>query len=318
MKFSLVIVVFCSYQVIALRFSTRRLRRNSSRLGDTRYTINDSICPPTKTWLLNDIVRRNCNSIDTFLDRKPIASHTLAAFNEVQQYIDHSKEIILDSGCGTGRSTRLLGIQHPDKQVIGIDRSFVRLSKANALQESSLKTSPSALKPTQESRRPYHSVASSNVVFVRAELADFWRCCVEEGWNISHHYLLYPNPYPTKARIKQRWYAHPSFPLILKLGGDITLRSNWEGYLHEFALSVLYADEFWKDEQQSRHCRLTNFKNYAAPYRSDAKLGPQERIDKTVAWTNFEKKYDNVGETTYELVLRAHSPETGERILNNI
>ena len=32
--------------------------------------------------------------------------------------------------------------------------------------------------------------------------------------------------------------------------------------------------------------------------------GPRERTDKSVSWTLFEKKYDDVGESTYELVLR--------------
>jgi hypothetical protein len=32
--------------------------------------------------------------------------------------------------------------------------------------------------------------------------------------------------------------------------------------------------------------------------------GPIERIDKSVAWTNFEKKYDDIGELTYELLLQ--------------
>ena len=36
----------------------------------------------------------------------------------------------------------------------------------------------------------------------------------------------------------------------------------------------------------------------------DAQKGPQERVDKSIAFTtNFEKKYDDVGEKTYELVL---------------
>jgi tRNA G46 methylase TrmB len=312
MKIIPVTILSCFYQVIALldHSPVRIFRYNFYQLSDTRYTISDSLCPPTQSWLLKDIVRRNCNSIETFLERKPIAMHTLAAFNEIRNYIDHSKDIILDSGCGTGRSTRLLGLQHPDKQVIGIDRSFVRLSKAEKSRENLFNTFLlKKSQPIQESRRPYLASTSSNVFFVRAELADFWRCCLEDGWKISHHYLLYPNPYPTKARIKQRWYAHPSFPLILKLGGDITIRSNWEGYLREFALSVMYADEFWTDEEQNLLSNLTNFTNYAARYHKDACLGPQKRIDKAVAWTNFEKKYDNVGEATYELILRNRSPE---------
>ena len=254
------------------------------------YTLNDNVCPPTDQHLLKGLIHRSCSSIDNFLERKPIAAHTRAAFADIKDFIDPSKKIVLDSGCGTARSTLLLGELHPDKQVIGVDRSFVRLNKNTRLANDHVQVSIE-----EESLRPFQAV-SSNVILVRAELADFWRCCIQEGWHISHHYLLYPNPYPTKARIKQRWYGHPAFPLILQLGGEIMVRSNWEGFLQEFAKSVEYANEYW-----SESCHANN---YASPYLEAAKIGPTERINKSRAWTNFEKKYDDIGEPTYELLLR--------------
>lgn len=259
-------------------------------LADTMYTLNDNVCPPTDQHLLKGLIHRSCSSIDNFLERKPIAAHTRAAFADIKDFIDPSKKIVLDSGCGTARSTLLLGELHPEKQVIGVDRSFVRLNKNTRLANDHVQVSIE-----EESLRPFQAV-SSNVILVRAELADFWRCCIQEGWHISHHYLLYPNPYPTKARIKQRWYGHPAFPLILQLGGEIMVRSNWEGFLQEFAKSVEYANEYW-----SESCHANN---YASPYLEDAKIGPTERINKSRAWTNFEKKYDDIGEPTYELLLR--------------
>ena len=39
------------------------------------------------------------------------------------------KPIILDSGCGTAKSTIRLGLQYPDAIVLGIDRSLLRLTK---------------------------------------------------------------------------------------------------------------------------------------------------------------------------------------------
>lgn len=57
----------------------------------------------------------------------------------------------------------------------------------------------------------------------------------------------------------------------------------------------LVGDEFDRDE---------GTENFARPYLEDAQKGPQERVDKSIAFTNFEKKYDDVGEKTYELVLR--------------
>jgi tRNA (guanine-N7-)-methyltransferase len=252
------------------------------------YTLNDEVCPPTDETVLRTLVYRSYRSIDNFLEHKPIAAHTRAAFDDIKEFIDPTKEIVLDSGCGTGRSTILLGEMHPDKQVIGVDRSFVRLNK-NVRLRNEYEVS------IEESLRPFQAV-SSNVVLMRAELADFWRCCLDEGWQVSHHYLLYPNPYPTKARIKQRWYGHPAFPLILLLGGEIMVRSNWKGFLQEFAKSVEYANEALDEIDREN--------NYALRYLKSAKAGPTERLDKSRAWTNFEKKYDDVGEPTFELLLR--------------
>ena len=243
------------------------------------------------------IVQRNFQSLPTFLQNKPIAAHTRAAFDAVFPKIDPSRNIILDSGCGTGRSTLLLGEMYPQHTVIGVDRSFVRLSK-NALSDVVAgKDSPS------ERNQPFQ-VISSNVLLVRAELTDFWRCCLlaqqENQWKISNHFIYYPNPYPKKNRVKKRFYAHASFPLILQLGGDIAVRSNWEGYLKEFGQSVLYGNEYFSNINLDEESEMLNV---AAPYVKDALKGPIERRDKSVAMTNFEKKYDLAGEKTYELLL---------------
>ena len=115
--------------------------------------------------------------------------------------------------------------------------------------------------------------------------------------------MLYPNPYPTNQRLSQRWYAHPSFPLILQLkAGTIIIRSNWKQYLIEFAKSIEIAYEYY-EQQNNDDVVNTNNNNVALPYLESAKKGPHERIDKAIALSNFEGKYDNVGEPTYELIL---------------
>ena len=159
---------------------------------------------------------------------------------------------------------------------------------------------------------------------------------------ITHHYILYPNPYPTNVRLSKRWYAHPSFPLLLKLQADtIILRSNWNVYLQEFASAIELAHDYYSNfnsndltnnaitttttttinastpnviitkndnTMSSSRCSTTttSITNFARPYLSSAKAGPNERmIDKSsTSLTNFERKYDNVGETTYELILQ--------------
>lgn len=287
---------------------TRRRRHQIIPSMSTQYTINDEVCAPVDEGELRKIVTKHCRSLETFLESRPIAAHTRDAFSQIHDRVDAKRKVILDSGCGTGRSTLLLGEMYPDHTIIGIDRSFVRLNRNSLTNEKSDKTPIPLLSDdtdgesnndvVQSSQRPFQAV-SSNVILVRAELTDFWRCVLQTNWNISHHYIFYPNPYPKKNRIKKRFYAHPSFPLILKIGGSITLRSNWEGYLKEFAQSVVFAYDFYYGEGNELNC----YENIAMPYYKNALEGPNERIDKSIAWTNFEKKYDDVGEKTYELIL---------------
>lgn len=291
-----------SFKICSSFFSSSpRIRRRHRVIPSmsTQYTINDEVCSPVDEGELRTIVQKHCRTFDSFLANRPIAAHTKHAFNQIYDKVDSTRKVILDSGCGTGRSTLLLGEKFPDHTVIGIDRSFVRLNRnllRNEIEDSNDESDENEEGGNlQSSQRPFQAM-SSNVLLVRAELTDFWRCTLQTDWEISKHYILYPNPYPKKNRIKKRFYAHPSFPLILKLGGNITVRSNWEGYLKEFAQSVMFAHDYYQGEEEGRN-------NIALPYYKQALEGPKERMDKTVAWTNFEKKYDNVGEKTYELIL---------------
>ena len=155
--------------------------------------------------------------------RKPIADHTLEAFSKLIASIDSSQSIILDSGCGTAMSTRLLSLAYPDSWVIGVDRSLKRLSK-NASKHSG-------------------EVMPENVRLVQADLIDFWRLALEAGWKLKRHTLLYPNPYPKSVHLKRRFHASPVFPVLLALGGVIELRTNWKVYAEEFCRAAGYAGE---------------------------------------------------------------------------
>jgi len=127
---------------------------------------------------------------------------------------------------------------------------------------------------------------ASNVWLVRAELVDFWRLLLQHNTiTVKHHYLLYPNPYPKTKRVKSRWYAHPSFPLLLQVASEKTIvRSNWELYLQEFASAVEIVD-----------------KNITVD--AITSIEPADTT-KTKALTNFERKYWAAREPTYELILQ--------------
>ena len=147
--------------------------------------------------------------------KKPVAEHTRSSFESASRWRDQRGEapLILDSGCGSGRSSRALAISSPESLVIGIDQSDERLSR-------------------------YIGPLPNNLLLLRAEAADFWRLLVEEGWCLEAHYLLYPNPWPKPSQLKRRWHGHPVFPTLLSLGGGLELRTNWRVYAEEFAQAL--------------------------------------------------------------------------------
>ncbi len=147
---------------------------------------------------------------------RPIADYNREAFELVDEQVGaDGRPLILDSGCGTGDSSRSLARVHPDHLVIGIDRSADRLSRQR-------------------------EITPENCMLVRADLIDFWRLANRAGWKPARHYLLYPNPEPKPRHLKRRFHAHPVFPDLVALGGVFESRSNWLIYLQELELALRY------------------------------------------------------------------------------
>lgn len=148
--------------------------------------------------------------------RRPIAEFNRRAFEPVAERVQSERRpLILDSGCGTGDSSRELARQHPDHLVVGVDRSADRLAR-------------------------HRDDTPANCILVRADLIDFWRLADAAGWRPAHHYLLYPNPEPKARHLKRRFHAHPVFPTFVALGGRIESRSNWRIYLEEMAIALAF------------------------------------------------------------------------------
>lgn len=304
----------------AFQYTTTRMQKEIStfqrhctnRNKETMYTINDEICPPLDAQVLRTTVEKHCRTLPRFLQHKPIAQHTQHAFDQVSTYISNCP-IILDSGCGTGRSTMLLGELYPCHVVIGIDRSMARLSRNSTFRRryKSASAFDNDKNLNDDSSSVYNAgniptvvqQAAPNVFLVRAELVDFWRLILQDSrdWNIAHHFMLYPNPYPKKSRFKSRWYAHPSFPLLLQLdSNEFTIRSNWEGYLKEFRNSIVYASEYYTNKNDGQDFAS---KFVESAKRDDCITKRRSSEDFQLAWTNFEQKYHDIGEPTYELKL---------------
>ena len=274
---------------------TKSSTSSLNTLKTTRYTLdNEPKYPAADKEVLQKLTSKYYNKIDSFLHNKPISNHTTYAFRHVNQYIMNNvnvdniyKGIILDSGCGTGRSSIILAKQHPECIVVGIDRSISRLNRTTYYSDTRIGSD--GQDDTSSFIITFESIP--NVLLVRAELVDFWRCILLEQnntlWNNIHkHYMLYPNPYPKIRRLKNRWYANPSLPILLSLGcNSLVLRSNWLLYLQEFSFVMDYV----------------NRKEYGG-YRYD--IGQVKNIvwdDGGICMTNFEQKYKDCGESVYEI-----------------
>ena len=174
-----------------------------------------------QTGIHNDlerVVRRHLQSPW----QAPIADHDAQAFAQLQQWRQAQgteRPLMLDSGCGTGRSSLLLARQQPEALVVGVDQSAVRLERAS-----------------KRFQLP------DNLLLLRADCAGLWRLIAGEGWQLQRHQILYPNPWPKSAHLKRRWHGHPVWPTMLSLGGELEMRSNWLLYLQEVRDALAISD----------------------------------------------------------------------------
>jgi tRNA G46 methylase TrmB len=134
--------------------------------------------------------------------------HTEMAFGRIYPLL-RDRRIVLDSGCGNGKSTENIALLHPDCIVIGVDKSAHRLGCGSQI--------------------------SSNAYLVRADMFYFWGLIQDHDLEVRKHYLLYPNPWPKPSLFKRRIHAHPAFHALVKISREIELRTNWDVYAKEFA-----------------------------------------------------------------------------------
>lgn len=152
---------------------------------------------------------------------------------------------VLDAGCGTGASTFALGRQHPQRLVVGVDKSAARLAIG--------------LREIESGKAPL------NVLLLRCELVDFWQLAAAAGLRCERQCLLYPNPWPKPGQLKRRWHAHPALPAMLELGGAIEMRTNWRVYAAEFAEALGLAGRYVRCAAFTPDDPLTPFeRKYAA------------------------------------------------------
>lgn len=161
------------------------------------------------------VVRRHLQTTD----RSSVAAHSREAFATLGSELNRQQRpLVLDSFCGTGHSTAMLAQRYPDHLVVGVDKSANRLSR-------------------------HGGGDRDNYMLLRAPCEDIWRLLVEDGLRLDFHYLLYPNPWPKATHLQRRVHGHNSFPLLLRLGGTLELRSNWRLYVEEFGAAMHIAGQ---------------------------------------------------------------------------
>ena len=230
--------------------------------------------------------------------RQSAKGPSVRAFDSAVEWLEKNSEtgrpLILDSGCGTGLSTRNLARAYPDAAVIGVDRSAARLGKSRTFE------------------------LPDNALLVQSELACFWRLMLQAeasgddhlltASNVRKHYVLYPNPYPKPTRLNLRWHGHPALPALLAIGDEIELRSNWRTYLEEFGIAASLIASHAADDTPLREWAIPGVWSSHATRRAHSRrlaagIEPLQLESTDDAITPFESKYNDVGEALYRLVL---------------
>lgn len=202
---------------------------NSSRVSGNQEVPSDR---------LPELVRRHLSSEW----RKPIGDPTYRLWRELSLFwtlaVAEGRDVILDSGCGTGESSEALTRLHPRATVIGVDRSLVRLKTglSNISRRRKIVWEPGIGRENGEEEQLFRISLDGRLILSRGELTDLWRLALASGFSVKRHYLLYPNPSPLRAHLIRRWHGHPVFPKLPLLAPVTELRTNWKVYADEFAL----------------------------------------------------------------------------------
>lgn len=197
----------------------------------------------------------------------------LSLIEMMQRAQEAGKRVILDSGCGTGESTRRrLG---PEQWILGLDKSLARMERGSS--------QGLEVPIWRDERLPKPGAMDlalrAGGVLVRGELTELVSLMHAHGCIVEQLDFLYPNPWPKTQHFGRRWYGHPIWPYALAVAQRVQLRTNWKIYAQEFA----YALGLWVPQAQGEGVVET----FA--------LGEQEAL------TAFEEKYALAGHPLYRV-----------------
>ena len=130
--------------------------------------------------------------------------------------------VCVEVGAGKGKHALLFSKNHPDRQLIAIERTrekFLAMQKQHAVE------------------------GQTNLQTVHADALP-WIVHALYPEQVEQFFILYPNPEPHNPA--QRWVNMPFFEFLLsrfKTGGTITLASNIPAYIEE---AEQQAEQLWK------------------------------------------------------------------------
>jgi tRNA (guanine-N7-)-methyltransferase len=161
----------------------------------------------------------------------------------------NKSEIDLEIGCGVGLHPIRYSMENPERFLIALEHTQMRFEAFSKRYESH--NSPSNLLPVQAN-------------------AIHWITHFVPQSSISRIFLLYPNPYPKKKHLNQRWYAMSFMERlisVLKPGGELTLASNLQDYAdgakvsfeNTWGLRTIEKRELTKKDLESGYRPRTHF-----------------------------------------------------------
>lgn len=172
------------------------------------------------------------------------------------------RTVEIEIGCGVGLHAIRRAAEHPEILLYAIEHTHARFGKLQG--------------------RIKNHESLPGLVPVHAN-AIGWITHFVPPASVDRYWLLYPNPYPLRKQMNQRWHAMPFAQRLvetLKPGGELVLATN----------ERFYADEAEAAWPLSWGLELTKKREITG---KDIQSGFRPR-------THFEKKYLGLGQTCYD------------------
>lgn len=176
-----------------------------------------------------------------------------------------SRSLDIEIGCGVGLHAVEYCLKNPNRILIAVDRSAMRMGKMRD--------------------RMAENGGVPNLIPIRENAVWFLTHQIPKN-SVENVFFLYPNPYPKKKQANQRWYQMPFMDQVIS-----TL--NKKGKIHFATNMKYYAEEAENFMTQEWGMKLIQKDVYASI--DEAPFAPR---------THFEKKYLERGETCWNLIFQ--------------